>query len=304
MIKKFVAYMQQASYLKYETKYKLIKHILITMFALLCLILLILFIASMFYFHRITSHASAMSDNELKKKAIHFAGDEAIDHKNNNILQAYDQSQNTLIVGPKRVNSNVIAALTSSEDTLFYQHNGILPKALIRAMIQDVFNVKQSSGGSTITQQLIKNQVLSSEKTYRRKANELVLSLRLEKILTKDEIVYTYLNVVPFGRDYNGSNITGIASASYSLFGIPPSKLNIAESAYLIGLLQSPYTYTPYDEDGSIKNNNQFNIGIQRQHYVLKRMRVENKISVKDYHKALNFDIKHHLLQRDKQGAS
>ncbi|MDN8759731.1 biosynthetic peptidoglycan transglycosylase, partial [Staphylococcus aureus] len=122
-------------------------------------------------------------------------------------------------VGPKHVNPNVIKALTSSEDTMFFKHNGILPKALVRAMIQDVFDLDQSSGGSTITQQLVKNQVLSSKKTYSRKANELILAMRLEKLLSKNEIIYTYLNIVPFGRDYEGNNITGIASASYSLFG-------------------------------------------------------------------------------------
>lgn len=92
--------------------------------------------------------------------------------------------------------------------------------------------------------------MLSNEKTYSRKANELRLSIRLEHLLSKDEIIYTYLNIVPFGRDYNGANITGIASASYSLFGIPPKDLSIAQSAYLIGLLQSPYSYTPYEKMG------------------------------------------------------
>ena len=89
-------------------------------------------------------------------------------------------------------------------------------------MIQDVLSLNSRSGGSTITQQLIKNQVLTNEKTYSRKANEIILAMRLEKILSKNEIIYTYLNIVPFGRDYNGANITGIASASYSLFNVSP----------------------------------------------------------------------------------
>ena len=68
------------------------------------------------------------------------------------------------IIGPKTSSPNVIKALTSSEDILFYKHDGILPKAILRAMIQDIFNTDQSSGGSTITQQLVKNQVLTNEK--------------------------------------------------------------------------------------------------------------------------------------------
>ena len=87
------------------------------------------------------------------------------------------------------------------------------------------------------------------------------------------------MNIVPFGHDYNGANITGISSASFSLFGIPPKELNIAQSAYLIGLLQSPYGYTPYDDNGNLKSNEEFKYSIQRQHYVLKRMLVEGKIS-------------------------
>ncbi|MEJ7343663.1 biosynthetic peptidoglycan transglycosylase, partial [Staphylococcus epidermidis] len=87
------------------------------------------------------------------------------------------------------------------------------PKALMRAMFQDIIDANETSGGSTITQQLIKNQVLTDKKTYSRKANEIILAMRLEKLLSKNEIIYTYLNIVPFGHDYNGANITGIASA-------------------------------------------------------------------------------------------
>ncbi|HHQ2256617.1 TPA: transglycosylase domain-containing protein, partial [Staphylococcus aureus] len=208
---------------------------------------------------------------------------------------------NSLIIGPKTSSPNVIKALTSSEDTLFYKHDGILPKAILRAMIQDIFNTDQSSGGSTITQQLVKNQVLTNEKTYSRKANELRLAIRLEHLLSKDEIIYTYLNIVPFGRDYNGANISGIASASYSLFGIPPKDLSIAQSAYLIGLLQSPYGYTPYEKDGTLKSDKDLKYSIQRQHYVLKRMLIEDQITEKEYNDALKYDIKSHLLNRKKR---
>ncbi len=168
-------------------------------------------------------------------------------------------------------------------------------------MIQDIFNTNQSSGGSTITQQLVKNQVLTNEKTYSRKANELRLAIRLEHLLSKDEIIYTYLNIVPFGRDYNGANISGIASASYSLFGIPPKDLSIAQSAYLIGLLQSPYGYTPYEKDGTLKSDKDLKYSIQRQHYVLKRMLIEDQITEKEYNDALKYDIKSHLLNRKKR---
>ena len=104
-----------------------------------------------------------MSDNELKHKLLNVSGNEDIDYKSDNILSEYNNSINTLIVGPKHVNSNVIKALTASEDSLFFQHNGILPKAVLRAIGQDIFNSMDATGGSTITQQLVKNQVLTNK---------------------------------------------------------------------------------------------------------------------------------------------
>lgn len=123
----------------------------------------IILLSLVLYFQQLTKDASSISDRELKAKILHIPGDELINH-NNQILEEYDHSQNTLIVGPNHVNSNIIHALTASEDTLFYKHNGIMPKALLRAMLQDITNSNQSSGGSTITQQLVKNQVLSNKK--------------------------------------------------------------------------------------------------------------------------------------------
>ena len=259
----------------------------------------IILLSLVFYFQQLTKDASSISDKDLKAKILHIPGDELINH-NNQILEEYDHSQNILIVGPNHVNSNIIHALTASEDTLFYKHNGIMPKALLRAMLQDITNSNQSSGGSTITQQLVKNQVLSNKKTYSRKANEIILATRVENLLSKDEIIYTYLNIVPFGHDYNGANITGISSASYSLFGIPAKDLNIAQSAYLIGFLQSPYGYTPYDEHGKVKPYHLLKLSMKRQQYVLKRMRVEGKISKQQYENAKKYNIKQHLLKQSK----
>lgn len=283
---------------QFEFIYKKIKHFFVGLFFIFSCSLVILLAISVLYFQNLTKEATHMSDNELKHKLLNVSGNEDIDYKSDNILSEYNNSINTLIVGPKHVNSNVIKALTASEDSLFFQHNGILPKAVLRAIGQDIFNSMDATGGSTITQQLVKNQVLTNKKTYNRKANELVLSMRAEKILTKDEILYTYLNIVPFGRDYNGTNISGIGSAAYSIFGKPAEDLNIAESAYLVGLLQSPYYYTPYNEDGSLKSSDQIQVSLNRQHYVLKRMLVEDEITLYDYRRAENYDIKAHLMTK------
>lgn len=283
---------------KFESIYKKLKHIFIGLFVILTCTSVIILAITVFYFQSITKEAIHMSDDDLRLKLLYIVGSQDIDYDNKHILTEYNESLNTLIVGPKNVNKNVIKALTASEDSLFFMHNGILPKALVRAVGQDIFNAESATGGSTITQQLVKNQLLTSEKTYNRKANELVLSMRAEKLLTKDEIIFTYLNIVPFGRDYNGSNISGIASASHSLFGKPPSNLNIAESAYLVGLLQSPYFYTPYEENGTLKSDADIQIGLDRQHYVLKRMLVEGKITEYDYKRAEKFNIRKHLLSK------
>ncbi|MBF0814205.1 MULTISPECIES: biosynthetic peptidoglycan transglycosylase [Staphylococcus] len=289
---------QPSCFDKFESIYKKLKHIFIGLFAILTCTSVIILAITVFYFQSITKEAIHMSDDDLKLKLLYIVGSQDIDYDNKHILTEYNESMNTLIVGPKNVNKNVIKALTASEDSLFFRHNGILPKALVRAVGQDIFNTESATGGSTITQQLVKNQLLTNEKTYNRKANELVLSMRAEKLLTKDEIIYTYLNIVPFGRDYNGSNISGIASASYSLFGKSPSDLNIAESAYLVGLLQSPYFYTPYEENGTLKSDADIQIGLDRQHYVLKRMLVEGKITEYDYKRAERFSIRQHLLSK------
>ncbi|MCY1038728.1 transglycosylase domain-containing protein [Staphylococcus nepalensis] len=283
---------------QFEFIYKKLKHFFVGLFSIFGCTLLILLAISVFYFQSLTKEATHMSDAELKSKLLVISGNEAINYNSDHLLVEYNNSMNSLIVGPKHVNNNVIKALTASEDSLFFRHNGILPKAVLRAIGQDIFNSSDATGGSTITQQLVKNQILTNQKTYNRKANELVLSMRAEKILTKDEILYTYLNIVPFGRDYNGLNISGIGSASFSLFGKPAEDLNIAESAYIIGLLQSPYYYTPYNEDGSLKPNHQIQIGLNRQHYVLKRMLVENKITQYDYVRAERYDIKSRLMTK------
>jgi transglycosylase len=280
---------------KFEVIYKKIKHIFVALFVIVASISVIVLAASVLYFSHLTKDATHMSDKKLKTELLDFPGSEALHNRNHDILTAFDQSDNTLIVGPKSVNNTVIKALTSSEDSLYFKHNGILPKALLRAVFQDVFNTQISSGGSTITQQLVKNQVLTNKKTYSRKANELVLAMRTEKLFTKKEILYIYLNIVPFGRDYNGANITGIASASFSLFGKSPNNLTVAESAYIVGLLQSPYYYTPYNSDGSLKPQAQLSIGLNRQHYVLRRMLVEDKITQKQFKTAEKENIKANL---------
>lgn len=285
----------QTTFQNFERIYKKIKRICIGLFLIFCLICGITLLALMIYFHSLSKTSTNMSDAELKKELLTISGNTKM-KINKPILPQYDNSTNTLITGPKEVSPNVIKALTSSEDSMFFRHNGVLPKAVFRAISEDLFNSQSATGGSTITQQLVKNQVLSKERTYSRKANELVLAMRTEHLLSKKEILFTYLNIVPFGLDSHGANISGIASVSFSLFGKSAENLNVAESAYIVGLLQSPYHYTPYNKDGSLKSDQALQIGIDRQHYVLKRMLVEKQISSKTYERAKKYNIKAHLV--------
>ncbi|HEC2156747.1 transglycosylase [Staphylococcus delphini] len=247
------------------------------------------------YFASIVSDSKSLNDHDLVQQVTRLPELDNDRPDNTDYIALYNEQEPSLIAGPAEVSPYVTKALVASEDADFFVHNGVLPKAILRAMFQDIFDTQFPTGGSTITQQLIKNQVLTKERTYDRKAKEIMYAMRIEHILTKDEIIYTYLNLVPFGLDTNGQNVTGITSASYGLFGKPPKTLNLAESAYLIGLLQSPYAYTPFNHDGSLKDEADVSFSIHRQHYVLKRMLVEQMISKDAYEQALRYDIYAHL---------
>src|SRR5690625_4861603 len=114
----------------------------------------------------------------------------------------------------------VIDAVVATEDEFFYDHQGIVPKAIVRAIFQEATNSDTKTGGSTLTQQLIKNQILTNEVSFERKAKEIVLALRLENYFEKEEILEAYLNVIPYVRDASGQNIAGIQTAAKWVFGV------------------------------------------------------------------------------------
>ena len=151
------------------------------------------------------------------------------------------------------------AATISAEDQSFYQNPGVDFKAVARAAIYDVLGRSASQGGSTITQQLIKNTVLTNEKTFTRKVKEVILSVELEQKFSKDQILEMYLNQIPYG-----SNAYGIQAASQTFFGKDAKDLSLAESALLAGLPKAPTYYSPY---GSNQDELKY-----RQEYILDQM--------------------------------
>lgn len=132
-------------------------------------------------------------------------------------------------------------ALIAIEDDQFYSHRGFDLPALIKVGLHELFGIGPQRGGSTITQQLVKNALLSSERTYRRKIKEMVIAYQMEKKFSKDEILELYFNVVPYG-----STAYGIEAAAETYFGKPASELDLSEGAILAAMLKATTYYSPY----------------------------------------------------------
>ena len=159
-------------------------------------------------------------------------------------------------------------AIVAVEDARFYSHSGFDVTGIARAAVVNVEAGEIEEGASTITQQLAKNLFLSSEQTFSRKAEELVLALELERNFSKDKIIEMYLNTI-----YFGSNFYGIYDASKGYFGKEPKDLTVGESAMLAGLPNAPSLYSPYVD---------FMLAKKRQLVVINAMKNANLISERD----------------------
>ncbi|WP_342535937.1 transglycosylase domain-containing protein [Sporosarcina sp. FSL K6-3508] len=191
-----------------------------------------------------------------------------------------------------KVSQYALDAVLATEDEYFNEHTGIVPKAIFRGVFQDVTNSASQTGGSTLTQQLVKNQILTNEVSYERKAKEILLAMRLEHFMTKDEILEAYLNIIPYGRDVLGQNIAGIETAARGIFGIKASELNLPQAAYIAGIPQAPFSYTPfYSKNQGMKEPEKLQPGINRMKTVLFRMRDTGYITEAEYQEALAYDI-------------
>ncbi|MBW5444708.1 carboxypeptidase [Cohnella sp. CFH 77786] len=186
---------------------------------------------------------------------------------------------------------HIIDAVISIEDKNFFQHIGIDTNGLLRAVKQQLLNESVQTGGSTITQQVARRVFLSLDQTQSRKAKEIFLSLRLERYLSKPEIITAYLNKIPYGNGSSGYQLVGIKAAAKGIFGVDDlNKLNIAQAAYLAGVPQLPSLYSIFTSKGEFKEES-FKRAMDRQRLVLRRMLEENKITQAQYQEALAFDI-------------
>ncbi|MBY0011015.1 transglycosylase domain-containing protein [Paenibacillus typhae] len=195
----------------------------------------------------------------------------------------------------------VIDAVLAIEDNNFYEHVGIDFSSTLRAVKQKLLNESVQTGGSTLTQQLARRVFLNLDRTEDRKVKEILLSLRLERFLSKQEILTAYLNKVPFGNGSNGYNVYGIKAAAKGIFGLDDlDKLNVAQAAYLAGLPQLPSKYSAFNGVGEF-NETAFGRAMERQKLVLRRMLEENKITTSQYNEALQFDIQASLAPHTKK---
>jgi penicillin-binding protein 1A len=134
----------------------------------------------------------------------------------------------------------IVEALVAIEDTKFFEHSGVNPDAILRAIVRDIMARRFVEGGSTITQQLIKITLLSSQKKLKRKIREAILSLKIEHRLTKEQILERYLNEIPYGNNY-----FGIKTAAQGYFHKALRRLTLKESVLLVGLPNAPSYYNP-----------------------------------------------------------
>lgn len=186
-------------------------------------------------------------------------------------------SNDRKVISSTYLNDYTINAFISIEDKRFYKHNGYDIKRIAKSALVNLKTSSKSQGGSTITQQLVKNTLLNSEKTFSRKFKEIILSIKTEKHFTKQEIISMYLNSIYFGSD-----AYGIESASNLYFNKSASELTINESAILAGIIKSPAYYSPI--------NNPDNC-FTRKNIVLKQMFDNGYITEQEYLKCCNEQI-------------
>lgn len=167
-------------------------------------------------------------------------------------------------------------AVMAIEDAQFLEHGGVSLKGIFRALIKNILSGRKAQGGSTITQQLVKNYFLSSERTIKRKLQEFVMSILLESRFSKDQILETYLNVIYMGQ--NGAfQVRGYGAASRYYFGKEVSELKLSECSLLAAIVNSPGLYNPFKKPVNAE---------RRRHLVLQKMQEQQFISASEFNEA------------------
>lgn len=249
------------------------------------------------YFAKLVGETEPPSQEEMLSKINQFEQQSTLYYGDGSLIANVQSDLVRSLTNLDEISPHIIDGVIATEDEAFYNHNGVVPKAILRAALQTLVQ-GSGTGGSTITQQLVKQQMLSNDVTFFRKANEILLALRLENNFSKDDILTAYLNVSPFGRNNKGENIAGIAKASEGIFGVKASEVNLNQAAFLVGLPKDPYNYTPFDQEGNLRNDQILETGLNRMKTVLYRMYRSNKIDKETYDKALTYDIRKDFIEK------
>ena len=240
--------------------------------------------------------AKVPQTEELLKQVKNIASISEITYSDGSTIASIEGDLLRTSVGSDAISDNLKRAIIATEDEHFNEHHGVVPKAVIRATLGTFVGLGSSSGGSTLTQQVIKQQVVGDAPTLARKATEIVDALALERAMGKDEILTAYLNIAPFGRNNKGQNIAGAQQAAEGIFGVEASKLSVPQAAFIAGLPQSPISYSPYESDGSMKSDEDMALGIKRAKDVLFNMYRTGALSQEDYQQYKDYDFKKDFL--------
>lgn len=201
-----------------------------------------------------------------------------------NLITDYKGTEDRVMVSIDEIPKMLQNAFIAVEDARFYQHNGVDVKRIVGALVTN-FTTGSTQGGSTITQQLIKSTVLSSEQSYKRKLQEAYLAMELETRYTKEQILESYLNTIFLGGSYYGVKV-----AAYGYFGKELSQLTLRECAMLAGMTRSPNYYNPRRNfyTKNTEGSRTADITNNRTDYVLRQMRENGLISTQEYQAALD----------------
>jgi len=221
------------------------------------------------YFSQNLPSVSALKNYRPKTVTTFYADDGTV------IAEIFTEKRK--VVPINKIPRRLVEAFVAAEDANFFTHKGIDYKGILRALYKNLEAGEIIQGGSTITQQVAKSLLLSPTRSWVRKIKEAILAYRIEKNLTKEEILYLYLNQI-----FLGHGAYGVAAAAENYFGKDITEINLAEAAILAGLPRAPSRYSPYKHPKRAK---------KRQEYVLKRMVKNGYITKEEMEQALNTKI-------------
>ncbi len=229
----------------------------------------ILFMGGVGFLWAATIRLPDISTFEARK----IANSSKITDRNGVVLYDINQGVRRTEIPFEEMGDNIKHAVVAIEDAHFYTHKGIRPTSIIRAVFANITSGSFSQGGSTLTQQIIKNTLLNQDKTVVRKFKEWVLALKLERQFTKDQILAIYLNDAPLG-----GTMYGVEEASKSFYGIPAKEMSVAQAAYLAAIMPAPSYYSPFG-----KHKDKLD---ERKNLVLSKMRQYGYITEEVYQTA------------------